>query len=229
MSTFRLVYIALPLVRIVSTAASLQNIEIWLCGCKHMLSGSWVLRKQRTYAVKYIYFEKCENMWAVYILARLFAIYIRSCAKWRAPHRSLIPREVLQKFIRTLCCMLCQLASKIYHRWCMCVRFVSSSFASCTVPIDIRERQKCSASREGKSLLRSISHEHILCLFSYLYLSSHPVYIFWLYSAVDVDLALSDYHKPLRMHKCIHCINTVYNTMSYPVLVTYFEVTETRK
>jgi len=53
---------------------------------------------------------------------------------------------------------------------CVCVSFPFTSFASCTVPIDIRERQKCSASREGKSLLRSISHEHILCLFSYLYL-----------------------------------------------------------
>lgn len=36
---------------------------------------------------------------------------ISGVEEWKAPHRSLIPREVLEKFIRTLWCMLCQLAS----------------------------------------------------------------------------------------------------------------------
>lgn len=71
------------------------------------------------------YTLKNAERWAVYILARLFAIYIRSCAKWKASHRSLIPREVLQKFIRILCCMLCQLASTLVD---VRVRFVSSYF-----------------------------------------------------------------------------------------------------
>lgn len=49
-----------------------------------------------------------------------------------------------------------------------------------TVTIDIRERRKCSTSRGGKRLLRSISHKYVLCLFSYFHhLSSHPVYIFF--------------------------------------------------
>lgn len=52
--------------------------------------------------------------WAVYILARLFAIYIRSCArsgKLLIDHSS--RGKSYRKFIRTLCCMLCQLASTI--------------------------------------------------------------------------------------------------------------------
>lgn len=60
----------------------------------------------------------------VYILALDYSRYIRSCAKWRAPHRSLIPREVLQKFIRTLYCTLCQLASTIAWMYVCAYRFL---------------------------------------------------------------------------------------------------------
>lgn len=74
----------------------------------HNIHTRWKMRKDR----------------AVYILALDYSRYIRSCAKWKAPHRSLIPREVLQKFIRTLYCTLCQLASTIAWMYVCAYRFL---------------------------------------------------------------------------------------------------------
>jgi hypothetical protein len=113
-------------------------------GCARLYSY-YTLKDART---SYIRFEKYGKVYsAIYILARLFAILRSRVVERKATHRSLIPQEILQKFIR----ILSGACSANWHLLSLMYAFRSFLLDSHrAAAIDTRERWKCSLLAEMK-------------------------------------------------------------------------------
>lgn len=146
--------------------------------------------KQRTHSVQCIRFEKYEKVGG-FIFSSSIIRDIFGAARSGKPliDHSSRGKSYKNLYIHSATRFANWHLPSLMHAYA-CVSFPLTLFISrhCYY-IDLRERWKCSTSRGGKRLLRSISHEYVLCLFSYFYhLPSHPVCIFFLILLNEFDV-----------------------------------------